>query len=98
MLQNNTSGKAKHATIHLVWRHFLTRTHHTFGTANFSRQFEKTTYFTTKLTNIACRVAYYKNNLFFFVLKTSQIKENGKKIIHCLTLSTNRQSIYSLAD
>ena len=57
-----------------ICRHFSTRTHHTFGTAHFSRQSEKTTCLTTKLTNyLPCGILQS-----IFVLKTSQIKENGQ--------------------
>ena len=62
-----------------------------FRYAHFSRQSDKTTYYTTKLTNynLPCGISPS-----LFVLNTSQIKENGKK--HYLSYFINKSSVISL--
>ena len=100
MLQNNTSGKAKNATILHKYGHilFAVISRHEPITLSVPPTFQgnlrkqRILQQSSRIINLPCGILQS-----LFVLKTSQIKENGK-IIRCFTLSTNGQLIYSLAD
>ena len=74
--QHLRGGETRHNSqlirAHLVCRYFSTRTHYTFGTANFSRQSEKKRKFSTKFTNYSLSKKTGNNHLLsHFIAKSS---------------------------
>ena len=99
MLQNNTSGNAKNATILHKYGHilFAVISRHEPITLSIPPTFQgnliKQRIIQQISRIITCRVAYHHLSLFRRLHKLKKTKKN----IICLTLSSNRQLFYSLA-